>query len=313
MTIIVLKPGLQTTIQGRPRTGQRHLGVPTCGAADPLSMALANRLVGNSSLATALETTLTGVALAFECDTFVAITGANADCKLNGDPVTQHTTIVVRRDDQLTVGSAQNGVRSYVAFAGGLDADEVLGSTSTYLPAEFGGHNGRSLETGDELRLRNAAAVAPVEETPVEFRALMLDAWSLRAGHSCETKCVMNPDCLFEHKFKVTNRSDRMGIKLDGETIRTDSDGQMPSAAVFPGTIQCPQDGSLFVLSVDAGTTGGYPRVAKIARMDLHALGQLRPGNTLTLIERSDADAARELQDKHAYWQAWLPDISQVI
>ena len=87
----------------------------------------------------------------------------------------------------------------------------------------------------------------------------------------------------------------------------------MPSAAVFPGTIQCPQDGSLFVLSVDAGTTGGYPRVAKITRMDLHVLGQLRTGNTLTMIERSDTDAARELRDKHAYWQAWLPDISAVI
>ena len=104
-----------------------------------------------------------------------------------------------------------------------------------------------------------------------------------------------------------------MGIKLEGKTFRTDVGGQMPSVPVFPGTIQCPQDGKLFVLSVDAGTTGGYPRVAKIARMDLHILGQLRPGNRLTLIERSDEDAASELQGKHDYWRAWLPDVTDII
>jgi len=66
-------------------------------------------------------------------------------------------------------------------------------------------------------------------------------------------------------------------------------------------------------MSVDAGTTGGYPRVAKVTRMDLHLLGQLRPGNSLTLIERRDTDAASELAEKLAYWRAWLPDIADVI
>jgi allophanate hydrolase subunit 2 len=121
------------------------------------------------------------------------------------------------------------------------------------------------------------------------------------------------PHRLFEQKFTVANRSDRMGILLQGERFAIESDRQMPSAPLFPGTIQCPHDGSLYVMSVDSGTTGGYPRVAKIARMDLHLLGQLRPGNSLTLIERNDDDAARELQEKHAYWQAWLPDVVDVI
>ena len=45
MSIRVLEAGMQTTIQAGPRSGLRHLGVPSCGAADPLSLALANRLV----------------------------------------------------------------------------------------------------------------------------------------------------------------------------------------------------------------------------------------------------------------------------
>ena len=276
-------------------------------------MALANRLVGNAALAPALETTLTGVTLQFAVATFISVTGAIAKCTLNGNSVNQHTTIAIKSDDILIVGSAEKGVRSYVAFAGGLNADEVLGSSSTYMTAGFGGHKGRALQAGDELELSDRSANPSMLETPAEYRLPMLDSWSLRAGRSCETMSIDDPARLFETKLTVASRSDRMGIKLEGETFRTDIGGLMPSVPVFPGTIQCPQDGKLFVLSVDAGTTGGYPRVAKVARMDLHLLGQLRSGNSLTFIERTDEDAARELRQKHTYWREWLPDIADVI
>jgi biotin-dependent carboxylase-like uncharacterized protein len=313
LTFIVEKPGLQTTVQAHPRIGQRHLGVPASGPADPLSMALANKLVGNSSFDAAIETTLTGVTLRFRCDTFIAVTGATARCTLNGHAVPQHETIEIRDEDVLAVGAAESGVRNYVAFAGGLDAKCVLGSASTYLPAGFGGHKGRALQRGDQLSLRNAAISVTPLSTPPEFRLLMPDAWALRAGHSVETESVTDAARLFDTRFSVANRCDRMGIQLDGETFTTGSDGTMASVPVFPGTVQCPEDGSLFIMSVDAGTTGGYPRVAKIARLDLHLLGQLRPGNSVTLIPRGDGDAARELGEKLDYWGAWLPDIADVI
>ncbi|MDH5622284.1 MAG: biotin-dependent carboxyltransferase family protein [Gammaproteobacteria bacterium] len=313
MTIVVERPGLQTTIQARPRVGQRHLGVPASGPADPLSMALANRLVGNSSFTAALETTLTGVTLKFCRDTFVAVTGATARCVLNDVAVPQHETIAVKIGDVLDVAAAEHGVRSYLAFDGGLEADVILGSASTYLPAGFGGHEGRALQRGDELALCNNAARVSPKVTPAEFRVPMLNAWTLRAGRSVETASISDPERLFDTHFTVANRSDRMGVKLEGEYFDTRSDGMMASVPVFPGTVQCPEDGSLFIMSVDAGTTGGYPRVAKVTRMDLHQLGQLRPGNRLTLIERTDADAARELAEKHAYWRTWLPDIADVI
>ena len=313
MTILVQTAGLQTTIQSRPRTGQRHLGVPSSGPADPLSMALANRLVGNASFEAALETTLTGVVLAFDSETMIAITGATASCTLNSEAVRQHRTIAVRPGDVLSVGAAEDGARSYVAFSGGLIGDEVLGSTSTYLTAGFGGHGGRALVKGDELELAKTSGIASLLETPAEYRLPMQDAWTVRAGGSCETMNLEQPHRLFNQKFSIASRSDRMGIKLDGETFAIESNRQMPSAPLFPGNIQCPHDGSLYLMSVDAGTTGGYPRVAKITRMDLHLLGQMRPGNSLTLIERNDEDAARELQEKHAYWGAWIPGIADVI
>ena len=291
MTIQVLNPGLQTTIQATPRIGMRHLGVPASGAADPLSMALANRLVGNDLLAPALEVLLAGMSFRAEVMMQIAITGATASCTVNGEIAQLYATLRLAPGDEVHVGPAEKGVRSYVAFAGGLQADEVFGSQSTYLPAGFAGFEGRALQKGDHLDLAEADHAVEMLQTPAKFQPPMTDSWTIRVGRASETDLLQEADQLFAARFTIGNRSDRMGLRLEGEKFDIRSDGRMPSAPVFPGTIQCPEDGELLVLAVDAGTTGGYPRVAKVARLDLHVLGQLRPGNQLMLIERRDADA----------------------
>jgi allophanate hydrolase subunit 2 len=104
-----------------------------------------------------------------------------------------------------------------------------------------------------------------------------------------------------------------MGLQLEGARFEVASGGRLASAPVFPGTIQCPEDGIPFLLSIDAQTIGGYPRVAQVARADRHLIGQLRPGDHVRLLWR-DADSAREeLLAKHDYWREWLPDISAII
>ncbi len=276
-------------------------------------MALANRLVGNRAFIPALEVALTGVELQFSSETFISITGAISQCTLNGAPIKQHETIAISRDDLLAVGAAEKGARNYLAFAGGLAAENTLGSTSTYMSAQFGGFKGRALREGDELTLIERSAASAMLQTPAEFRPPMLDSWMLRACHCVETLGLDDPKGLFGLRLTVAARADRVGVQLTGSTCTVHGSEQMPSAPVFPGVVQCTQEGGLFVLLADAGTTGGYPRVAKVARLDLHLLGQLRPGNRLTLIERQDEDAARELREKHRYWREWLPDIADVI
>jgi allophanate hydrolase subunit 2 len=104
-----------------------------------------------------------------------------------------------------------------------------------------------------------------------------------------------------------------MGMQLEGARFKLSSDGRMASAPVFPGTIQCPENGRLFVLSADAQTTGGYPRVAQVARADRHMLGQLRPGDHVRLLWRDTRSAMDDLRAMHEYWREWLPDIAQVV
>jgi len=313
VSIEVVKPGVQSTIQSRPRVGFRHVGVPASGAADPLSLALANRLVGNPWDAPAIEATLVGPVLKFGSAAAFALAGGTVAATLNGRPVRSHETLFAESDDVLAVGSVEAGARAYLAVAGGFEVDTILGSASTYMPAALGGYSGRALLHGDRLD----ADPPRVERlmTPAEFRPPMISSWALRACPAPETE-FLTPRCresLFDTNWSVARRADRMGLQLDGKRLDIASDGRMPSAAVFPGTVQCPEDGAPFVLSVDAGTVGGYPRVAQVARADRHMLGQLRPGDHVRLLRRDPDEAVEELRAKIRYWCRWLPDIADIL
>lgn len=120
-------------------------------------------------------------------------------------------------------------------------------------------------------------------------------------------------EALFDTNWTVGRRSDRMGIRLEGAALAVASDGRMPSSAVFPGTLQCPERGAPYLLSVDAQTTGGYPRILQVARADRHLLGQLAPGDHLRFLPRKPEDAIAELRAKHEFWRPWLPGVERVI
>jgi biotin-dependent carboxylase-like uncharacterized protein len=312
VTITILKPGLQTTIQSRPRAGLRHQGVPGGGAADPLSLALANRLVGNPWDAPALEATLLGPTLRVDTDCALAITGAHSEATLGGSDVAWHETVFARAGDELRLGSSEADARTYIAFAGGIDADDILGSASTNLQAGFGGHAGRALQARDVLQLAGGDPAAL--ETPPGFRLPPSSSRTLRTCIAAESRLLDDASVavLFDTNWVVDRRADRMGLRLDGPALHVTSGGRMPSAAVFPGTVQCPEDGAPYILSVDAGTVGGYPRVAQVARVDRHVLGQLRPGDHVRLLRREPDEAVQELRDKIAYWSEWLPDAAEI-
>lgn len=157
--IEVVEPGLLTSVQtttGRP--GLRHLGVPVGGAADAWSARLANRVVGNPDDAPLLEITVRGPTLRFTLATRIGLTGAALDAALDGLPVPACTSRPVRAGASLRIGSGR-GARAYMAVAGGLLVDPVLGSAATDLRSGFGGLDGRALREGD--RLEHGASEEP--------------------------------------------------------------------------------------------------------------------------------------------------------
>ncbi|MEM9402012.1 MAG: biotin-dependent carboxyltransferase family protein [Pseudomonadota bacterium] len=299
MTLKVIRAGLQTSIQGAPRMGLRHLAVPAGGSADPLSMALANRLVDNALSAAGLEITLSGALFECDRDLAVAVTGAEAAVSVNGQAVDMHATLRLTPGDHLDIGAARSGARTYLAVAGELEVPTVLGSQSTCLSAAFGGLQGRPLRDGDVLPVRTRQPVRDLR-TPEALRYVPSSAAVLRAVVNHEA-CN---DALFDTKLAVGARADRMGVQLT--RLSACGESSLASQPVFPGGIQLPPDGQPFVLGVDAQTTGGYTLLANVARVDRHCIGQLRPGNALRFSRRDPLQAREDFQQKLGLFQPWL-------
>lgn len=295
-------------VQASPRDGYRHFAVPAAGPADSLSLALANRLVGNALGAPALEITYGGFDARATVPCAIAVTGAAQVVSVSGANSRAHETLHLRAGDTITLSMPRAGARSYLAVAGGVDADTVMGSASTYLPAGFGGKKGRALEVGDEIGFAAPAGQPPVLRTPETCRPVLTGRYAVRACPSAETGALSEASqkALFSGVFTAGRQASRMGLSLEGNRMDVQTDGMMKSAPVFPGTVQCPGSGTPIVLLCDAHTTGGYPRIAQIARCDRHLLGQVRPGERIRLLHRTPENAAGDHARKTALLANWL-------
>ncbi len=193
----------------------------------------------------------------------------------------------------------------YLAIAGNLQAEDFLGSGSTYLPARFGGHEGRALQKGDVLQIGAASPVPPLT-TPEPLKLPPTAAYALRvvAGPDLPD----NADTFANAVFRVTPRCSRMGVEIGGPFPALGAASLRPSSAVFPGALQVTPQGRGFLLLPDGQATGGYPHVLQVIRADRHLLGQLRPGDSVRFLQRTQAQAEEALHAKQALLQAWLPD-----
>lgn len=304
----VIRPGLQSTLQGAPRFGTRQYGIPYSGPADSVSMALANRLVGNCHNTTCLEVTYGDFSASVDRNCALAITGAIGQISVSGRPVPEHTTLHIQKDDVLDLSPSNRGARAYIAIRSGFAAKQEFGATSTYLPAGFGGLEGRALQRGDLLHPSGAPEFTETLQTPLSVRQSFTGRFALRACPSAETELLdaKSLHSLFNATFLAGRQGTRMGVSMTGHRLSLNSDGLMKSAPVFPGTIQCPPSGTPIALLCDAQTTGGYPRIASVARCDRHLLGQIRPGDEIRLLHRTPNAAAQDLADKQSLLETWL-------
>ena len=288
--------------------------MPSGGAADQLSMALANRLLDQPGDTPLLEITLSGAGFHFNAPTRFAVTGGQCAVHHDGHPVGMHEATFAPAGSELIIASKNEGARIYLAIEGGLAASDWLSSKSTCLVTKSGGHDGRPLQTGDLIGYAGAPSPQALGsdqlETPKILRPHMGRSWMLRAvpGPEFDHLTPADQTRFFSGRFTVSARASRIGAELDGPRFDMPQNGKMASAAVFPGTVQCPPEGKPFLLMCDAGTTGGYPRLANIIRADRHMLGQIKPGDHVQ-IKRTDPDtAAQVLREKTALLRRWLGD-----
>lgn len=295
-TILVQAPGLFTTVQDLGREGFGPIGVSPSGAADPVSLRIGNRLVGNPEGAAALEMTLLGGAFRFERAAVVAATGADFGPSLNGFPLPLWSSLEIREGQTVTFGPSRSGARAYLCIQGGIAVEPFLGSASTHVLSGLGGFEGRPLRKGDRLELGSASSCFHKRSVSAKALESLQPRKTIRATDGPQSDWFRNSawKILCESTFRVTEQSNRMGIRVEGPPITLDASREMITEGVSLGAIQVPPSGQPIILFVEQQTTGGYPKIANVISADLHSLGQLRPRDAIHF-ERIEMAEARAL------------------
>ncbi|MEO6985383.1 MAG: biotin-dependent carboxyltransferase family protein [Paralcaligenes sp.] len=308
MSVTVIAPGMLSSFQDLGRVGSQHLGVPVGGAMDNRAHRLANLLAGNSENEATLEITLTGPQLRFNAPCCIAISGADLSPSLNGRALPANRPIIARAGDLLKFGQRKSGARAYLAFHGGVDLWNVLGSLSTHLPGQFGGYHGRALKKDDHLTLRTALSVQGIDDLAARLWNVkiylpailgLMPRTSIRAlrGEHSRLFTTQSIRQFFSAGFRISPHSNRMGYRLENTCLALAQPQQLLSEATGFGTVQVPADGNPIILMADRQTTGGYPKIAHVATVDLPFLAQCMPGETLRFTE-IDLTSAQQLDSQ---------------
>lgn len=321
MGFVVIKPGAQTCLQDLGRIGHRRLGVGPSGVMDPLAATLANGLVGNDAHQAVLEVVLAGPEIEARSLSLVAIVGASLDYEapqssqfpvyINGIPVAMGEAHALNPGDRISVGPARHGARCWIAFSGESQDPKVLGSRSTHIKTQLGGHQGRALKAGDLLpwtqpksplqylanRLGDNSDLASTSNGSAQT-ALQLP---LLPGPQADRLAPEALEGLYRQSYQLSQQCDRMGYRLEGPGLQY-REGFKPDLLSEPnaiGAVQLPGDGQPLILMQDAGTTGGYGKVGMVPTAFLRQLAQLMPGAALSFQKMTIEEAQKILLKQH--------------
>ncbi len=332
--IKILKTGLLTTVQDQGRVGLLHMALSRAGAMDPEQMRLANRLVGNDADAAGLEFTGLGPTIFFAQTSCIALTGGLMDAVISigddpkGHRLPTHRPVMIPAHSTVRFGACNAGFRAWLAIAGGLEFTPILGSRSQHLAAEIGPPR---IAAGAELSLGPGAAHAIARVTraldadpqatevtlgsgrstislrstrwsvptslPLSWPVLELSALP---GRHFELLSAADRQLLLGQTWKVSARSNRQGLGLEGEAIGTQQFSNLQSEPVREGTVQLPPAGRPFVLLAEHQSTGGYPRVLEVIGGMSAELAQAGPSARIVfkLVDLAAADRLRDVRKR---------------
>jgi 5-oxoprolinase (ATP-hydrolysing) subunit C len=308
----VIKPGLETSVQDWPgRYGYWNQGFPPSGPMDSWSFRLANILVGNEPGAAGLECQYIGPTLKFQRDAVVALSGADMQAKVEGQACPMWESIAIRAGQVLEMAFASTGARGYIAIAGGIAVEPLLGSRSTFHKAGVGGMDGHALKAGQVVPLgaghgtagrRVKEAARPVirmdKRWEIEAVAGPNDDWIDEAGH----------ERFLTTDWKLSSKSDRTGFRLDGPdwtftekaTNKLPEHGEEPSNIIdqgYPlGAINLAGQTPIILVN-DGPSMGGFINPYTVPQCAFWKLAQAKPGEILNFKSVSVQQAQQAAAD----------------
>lgn len=323
--IEVLDGGVQTTVQDYPgMIGYWFVGVPPCGPMDAYNFRIGNSILGNDESAPGLELTLRGGSYRFRTTVSFCITGADMKATLDGVEIPMYQVVHASAMQVLKFKDCKVGMRTYLLVAGGFDMPKIMGSSSTFIDGKFGGHNGRTLRTGDVLRLQEKCVIDSIDSMPEKYRPKLTNEWTIGVIPGPQpTPEYLKPEylkTLTESEYEVNFNSARTGIRLNGpipQWVREDGGeaGLHPSNihdnAYAVGTLDLTGDQSI-LLGPDGPSLGGFVCSVTTAKGEMWKLGQLHPGDKVhfRLLDLDQAKEIREAEEanlRHEYQEVVLP------
>lgn len=298
MSVTVISPGLQTTVQDLGRKGYAHLGISAAGAADSLSLRLANLLVGNPEHESALEMTIIGGEYLFQQDACITLAGSFFPAQIDGKEFPYYQACHIKKGAKLTIGPTRDGARCYLAVQGGFQLPPQLGSHSTHIMTKIGGLDGGILQKGQEINIGDPdqkAAGITLNQT------IQLDRSILRITRGLQHDWFDSAawKALQERPYTISQAFDRMGLRTTGPAIHSLTAQQITTEGIPLGAVQVPGNGRPIISFVDHQTTGGYPKIANVITADICKVGQFKPGDKFQfqLVTMEEAEALRLEQE----------------
>ena len=302
--MLVLAPGLSSTMQDYGRRAGIGSGIPPGGAADDYAYHLNCLVLGNPAGAAVIEHVMKGGCYQALAAVRVALTGADMAATVNGASIPPATPIPLKRGDVLETRVARRGCFGYLGVSGGIACDRVFGSASTYLDGQLGGLHGRMLKAGDVLGLDTGQApFASMVEAPGEHAYLCSPPTQLRFTRGPQHEYFDNAayPAFTTEPCRVSPRSNRVGYRIDGTppavlpVPRTKDTGSGATDIIEEGNpigaIQIAGGKEIICLGRDCGTSGAYAKIGCLIGVDVSRMAQLAPGSRFRFAEVSPSQA----------------------
>jgi allophanate hydrolase len=290
--LVIKQAGPMLTVQDLGRTGFLHVGVSGSGPMDRWSMCFANQLVGNHQSKAVLEFAHVGGMFEVSSPVRFAVAGGSVDISVDGERRHAWESHELRPGQSLKIGALKGAVWGYLSVSGGIETPPELGARSTHLRTAIGGLAGARLKAGDVLPI--------AEQSPGPLLELG-QPWHRSRG---PIRVIPGPqsdhfdrvawETFLGGTFTVSASRDRMAQMLDGPQIAAAGGHDIVSDGTVPGSIQVPASGRPIVLMAERQTTGGYPKIATVASVDLPRLAQAPTGTAIRFAAISP-DAAENL------------------
>ena len=300
--IKIISAGILSTVQDLGRFGVMKNGFTQSGVMDTYSTKIANKLCKNDINTPVIEMTMFGITAKFIGEHVFAISGGIFDISLNSKPIRTNKAYIAKDGDILSIKSAKQGLRCYLAVAGGFDVPLFMGSAATNLKIKVGGFNGRKLKAGDILKIGKADKIKNIEKRELPEN-IYNNIVKVRVVLGPQDDMFSENDLLLfsKQQYTVTSDLDRMGIRLWGIALRGKEKLEIISDAITFGSIQITNSGMPIILMADHQTTGGYAKIATVISADLPKLAQVKPKDKISF-EIIDIDTAEKIaikQKKH--------------